>query len=96
MVGIHTSLYLDSAYCNLWLRFGIIMMILFIIAYFLLYNKVKHTPVLVMILFVYSVYGVMEAGLIQMRNNVFLLLFSYLIYSKAEKGFGLEERHNYE
>ncbi len=81
MVGIRTVLYLDSAYCNLWLRFGIIILILFLVAYFLLYNKVDHSPVIVMILFIYSVYGVMEAGLIQMRNNVFLLMFSYLIYS---------------
>ena len=83
----YSRLLLDNAYATLWLKYGIIILIIFIIAYLLLYRKVSMTPPLLVILFIYSVYGIMEHGLFQMRHNVFLLLFSYLVFAEKECNF---------
>ncbi len=83
----YSRLFLDNAYATLWLKYGVIVLIIFVVAYFFLYRKIYMTPSLLVILFVYSIYGIMEHGLFQMRHNVFLLLFSYLLYEDKQSDF---------
>lgn len=84
LVGITTRLFLDNAYMNLILRFGIIIYIIFSISYIasMMYFGNMKQPVLVILFTVYALYGVMEAGLYMMTHNIFLLAISYFLYSK--------------
>lgn len=78
------KLYLDNAYLSLILRFGILMFVLFSLMYYLtMYYFMQHNQLyIVIIMFVYSVYGIMETGMYQMSHNIILLAISYLIYNK--------------
>lgn len=75
-------LYLDNGYMTLLLCFGIAGYCLFSFA--LLISMVRciyHSQTaLLIILFVFALYGVMESGIYQIIENVFLLCFSDLLY----------------
>ena len=66
MLGITFNTYMDNAYATLWLRFGIVFAVFFIIAYRLQYREFRQVPKVTMILFVFSIYGIMESGLYQL------------------------------
>ena len=91
-----SRLFLDSAYATLWLRYGLVVLILFIVSYFILYRKVAMPPSLLIILFVYSVYGIMEHSLFQLRHNIFLLLFSFLVFPEKDEEFLRSLIYDYE
>ena len=80
MLGITFNTYMDNAYATLWLRFGIVFAVFFIIAYRLQYREFRQVPKVIMILFVFSIYGIMESGLYQLYHNIFVLLFAFLLY----------------
>lgn len=92
-VGIQYSLWLDNAYMGLLLRFGIIIFLIFSISYlYLMYylnNKKRYMEVI--ILFVFSLYGVMENGLYNISHNLFLIEFSYILYLKHEEEFSVDK-----
>lgn len=81
---IRKRMYLDPAYSTLFLRFGIIMLILFCVAYHYLMKLYRDNSIFFIVLFIYSIYGFMENGLLQLTHNVFLLLFASLVYKKKE------------
>ncbi|WP_026491280.1 hypothetical protein [Butyrivibrio sp. XPD2002] len=80
IIRIRARMYFDNGYANLWLRFGTIIFVLFIVGYYLLMKKNAKNRLLLVILFIYSIYGIMEAGLVQLTHNVFLLAFAQVIY----------------
>lgn len=92
LVGLHTRLWLDSAYCNLLLRFGIIIFCVFCIAYFCTFYSMKNIPIMAVLLLVYAIYGVMEGSLIQLTHNVFLIALAWTIYKDKSIDELSEER----
>jgi hypothetical protein len=78
--GLSGRFWLDSAYANLCLRTGLVMLILFVVVYFYTFYKFRHIPIIAAIMFIYAVYGVMEMGLIMLTHNVFLLLLVWTMY----------------
>ena len=79
-LGITYKTYMDNAYATLWLRFGVVFIFFFIVVYCFQYRKFKSVPKVTMILFIYSIYGIMESGLFQLYHNIFLLLIAFLLY----------------
>ena len=45
----------------------------------------KKKYVLVIILFLYSLYGAMEPALYMITHNIFLIAFSEILYNKCDK-----------
>ena len=87
MAGINRIFFLDNAYANILLRYGIFVFAIFSIGFLFLVKcegKQKNY-MLVIILFVYSLYGVMEAGLYMMTHNIFLLSFADVLYQKTDE-----------
>ena len=90
-MGVKQFLYLDNAYASILIRYGVLVFIMFSFFYLLLLKEEAnhHKGMLVIILFLYALYGVMENGLYQMTHNIFLIAFANLLYgintSKGEK-----------
>lgn len=84
-IGLTGSLYLDNAYVSILLRYGILVFLIFSIFYILLERKMiaQKRYLLVMILFLYALYGVMENGLYMTAHNIFLIAFADLLYRKV-------------
>ena len=84
LVGITRHLWLDNAYVSILLRYGVVIFLVFSVFYLCLIKNmaVRKEYVLVTILFLYSLYGIMENGLYMVRHNIFLIAFSDLLYNK--------------
>ena len=91
-VGMSGRLWLDNSYASILLRYGILVFLIFSISYlYLLKNMaVRKEYVLVIILFLYSLYGIMENGLYMVTQNIFLIAFSDLLFRKTDMR-GLKE-----
>lgn len=77
-------LYLDNAYMGVLLWYGIILYVLFSLFYlYVMYFYYKNNQhFIVIILFVYALYGFMEHGTYNLSYNYFMLLFSAAFYNK--------------
>lgn len=86
-IGITRRLWLDNAYAAILLRYGLLVFLIVSAAYLiLLKRKVENREyILVIILFLYSLYGVMENGLFALSHNIFLLAFADLLYNKGSR-----------
>lgn len=84
LIGLSSRLWLDNAYLSLLLRYGILIFLMFTFFYIcLIYKKfVQKQYILVIILFLYAMYGIMECGLYMIGNNIFLIIFADLLYDK--------------
>lgn len=84
LVGITSRLWLDNAYMFMLLRYGIITFLIFSTLYIfgMIYYKRLNENIIVIILFLYSVYGIMETGMIMMQHNIFLLALGMPLYYK--------------
>lgn len=89
-LGIPTwiHLYLDNAYCSMLVMYGIVAYLLFTVFYTMNMNKqLKNRRYeMVFVLFLISVYGLMERTLFIMTFNAFLLSASSLIYGQDKSG----------
>lgn len=87
MAGIQSRIWLDNAYVNILLRYGIIIFLIFSIAYFCLLKMVvlQKQYMLAIVLFLYALYGIMENGLYMITHNIFLIMFSALLYRPLRK-----------
>ncbi len=87
LAGITGSLWLDNAYVSMLLRYGVLVFLLFSICYLYLMKAMtaKKKYVLVIILFLYSLYGAMEPALYMITHNIFLIAFSEILYNKCDK-----------
>ncbi len=86
--GSTERIFFDVGYMNLLLRFGILAYVLFSCAYIaeMLQCRYRSRGMLLLILFCYALYGVMEPGIYVLRDNVFLLSFAFLLYADRESG----------
>lgn len=86
-MGITIPLWLDNAYINMLLRYGVLVFLIFSIGYLYLIRKMikQKKYVLVIILFLYSLYGTMEPALYMITHNIFLIAFSDILYNKCEE-----------
>ena len=84
LAGIAEKLWLDNAYMSILLRQGVLVFLIFSVGYLWLmkYMAVQKRYVLLFILFLFSVYGIMEAGMYTLGQNVFLIFFADLLYRK--------------
>lgn len=91
------KLLLDNAYMLLLIKYGILSYLIFSAAYLLLMNyyRIKKQYVIMIILFVYAVYGIMENGLVQAYHNIFLISFSNMLYGKLGENNGTEDSKQY-
>lgn len=80
---ITETLYLDNSYMTLLIRYGFLVYLLFSICFFLLLWKLYRLEKyeLLMILAVYSVYGIMENSVYMMTHNIFILEMGMLLYA---------------
>ena len=87
LVGITRTLWLDNAYVNMLLRYGVLVFLIFSIGYLYLIKNMtmQKKYVLVIILFLYSLYGAMEPALYMITHNIFLIAFSEILYNKCEE-----------
>ena len=85
MAGIQSRIWLDNAYVNVLLRYGIVIFLIFSIAYFCLLKTLvlQKQYMLATLLFLYALYGIMENGLYMITHNIFLIMFSVLLYRKS-------------
>lgn len=85
LVGIKNSMWLDNAYVSILLRYGILVFLIFSISYLYLIKVVEmqKNDILVIILFLYALYGTIETGLYMITHNIFLITFSTLLYRKT-------------
>ena len=88
LVGIKNSMWLDNAYVSILLRYGILVFLIFSICYLYLIKVVEmqKDDILVIILFLYALYGTIETGLYMITHNIFLITFSILLYRKSLQG----------
>lgn len=86
LAGVTEGLWLDNAYVSILLRYGILVYLLFSIAYIWLVKYVisKKNYILVTILFLYALYGVMENGFYTLIHNVFLIMMAVLLYKETD------------
>lgn len=86
LVGIIGRLWLDNAYVSILLRYGILVFLITAFAYLSLLKSmaIRKEYILVIILFLYALYGLMENGLFMLSHNIFLLVFADLLYKKTE------------
>ena len=77
-------LYLDNAYMGMMLWYGVLIYLLFYITYVKLMSKSykEGNYRLFMVMFIFSVYGVMELGMYIIAQNIFLIAFNTLLFSK--------------
>ncbi|MCM1155766.1 MAG: hypothetical protein NC392_10470 [Roseburia sp.] len=96
LVGIKNALWLDNAYVSILLRYGVVVFLIFSIGYLCLIKNMilQKEYLLVIILFLYSVYGIMETGLYMITHNIFLIAFSYLLYNKTNTKVLNNEKKN--
>ena len=100
LAGIIGKLYLDNGYMAIMIRYGIIVYIVFSICYLLaMHNfKKKNQYFLLIILFVYALYGVMENGIYMVTHNIFLISLGNMLYEKsirkARENGDKAERHS--
>lgn len=85
LVGIKNPLWLDNAYVSILLRYGILVFLIFCFGYLYLIKivEMQKDDVLMIILFLYALYGTIETGLYMITHNIFLIAFSVLIYRKS-------------
>lgn len=81
--------YIDTAYVAILLRYGILVYIffsvLYIIAMICLFKQKRYF--LLLILFVYATYGVMENSFFSMTQNIFLLALGLPLFSSQENKY---------
>lgn len=82
VVGIAEKLYLDNSYMTLLVRYGILVYLLFTICFVVLLWKLYQSEQdkLLVILVVYSVYGIMENSVYMMTHNIFILAMGMVLY----------------
>lgn len=82
-VGITETLYLDNSYMTLLIRCGILVYLLFTVSFLLLLWKVYKAEEynLLIILTVYSIYGIMEKCVYVLGMNAFILMMARLLYA---------------
>lgn len=76
--------YMDIAYTTLLERYGIIVYIIFSVVYMMsIYWAYKYSKdMLMIVLCMYSIYGIMEPNYFSLSYNIFLIALSYPLYSK--------------
>lgn len=87
-------LFLDNAYMGMMLWYGVIVYLLFSIIYMRLMSKCNKEGNfrLFMVMFIFSVYGVMELGMYIIAQNTFLIAFNILLYSNKKNEENDEKR----
>lgn len=85
LVGIGYNLWLDNSYLYLLLRYGVISYGIYSMLYLIgmRYYKDAEEYFMVIIFFLYSVYGIMETGLFMIQHNVFLLALGAVVFLKG-------------
>lgn len=79
---LYERLYLDNGYMTLLLCFGLVGYGIFSLAFLATMMRCisRSRSALLIILFVFALYGVMESGIFQIIENIFLICFSDLLY----------------
>ena len=85
IVGVVYHFWLDNAYMSILLRYGVVVFLIFSMLYFatMLYLKRTSKVYLLMIMALYSIYGIMENNFFSMSQNLFLLTLSFPLYVHA-------------
>lgn len=82
MIGLQGHLYLDTAYATLLIRYGLIVYIIFSVAYVIMMISQKNNKndLILILLFVFSIYGITESSIYMIKYNFLLLYASELLY----------------
>lgn len=94
VIGRYYHFWLDNAFMSILLRYGIVVLVIFMILYIntMRYLKLEGQTLLVEILCLFAIYGVMENNFYSMSQNLFLILLSYPLYNYASQKSHLLKR----
>lgn len=86
-VGLQGHLYLDNAYATLLIRYGVAVTIIFLTMYIctMQRQKMQGNLLMVLIYFIYSLYGLMEPSMFKVNYNIVLLYIAELLYCDEHK-----------
>lgn len=82
-MGLKGHLYLDSAYATLIIRYGVVVYVLFSGSYYIamLYRMKYKDYFAVLLMFIFTVYGLMETNWFGIRDNFTLFFLSSVLYT---------------
>lgn len=85
-IGLYGHLYLDCSYAILLVRYGLLVLVGFIVFYLKAMRSQARRRNLqaVMLLFVYAVYGIMEPTMFMLKYNIVLLLIADELYGEND------------
>lgn len=88
--GLSGFFYLDNTYMILLIKFGIVIYIIFSVVYLAMMIKLfkEKRYIMLIIYFVYSLYGIMEPSMYRFSYNTMLLLLGELLYKKNINDIG--------
>ena len=90
--------FMDTAYTTILERYGIVVYVIFSIVFIMgmIYCFRSENVTLLIVLGMYSFYGIMEPNYLAMSYNIFLLALAYPIYGREiSKGSSFYERVKY-
>ena len=78
------NMWLDNAYMTILLRYGILVYVIFSFLYIftMIYLLNLKEYYLLILFFIFSVYGIMENGFFQISHNIVLFAVAYFLYHK--------------
>ena len=87
IIGKYYHFWLDNAYMALLIRYGPIVLAIFVVLYLstMIILRNMNEYLLVEIFCIYAIYGIMENSLFSFSRNMFLLLLSYPLYKRTRK-----------
>lgn len=85
IIGLGRKLWADNAYMSLLLRYGILVFVGFTVLYMMtmLYFYRKGNDAIVLIFFLYAMYGLMEPAMYSLTHNIFLLAMASMVYQRS-------------
>lgn len=81
---VYNTTALDNAYGHMAVRYGVVVLIIFVLGYYLLVkraSKEKNTPLLIYI-FIYFIFGLSEIYIFNLPYNIMLLYLSSVVYNE--------------
>lgn len=87
ILGLPGHLYLDCSYAIILVRFGILALLGFLIWYIITMNNLKRkgNHLLVIIMFIYALYGVMEPTMFMLKYNIVLLTMGEALFENSQE-----------
>ena len=94
VVGLKGHLYLDNAYATLLIRYGFAVSVIFLVMYIrtMHIQKKQGNLMVLLIYFVYSLYGIMESSMFKLTYNIVLLYIAGTLYRDDNSNMNIVDK----